>query len=909
MNADDSLTPADSSAFPSDAGLPPAIPIVESSVENDESAPPDSFLHKSLPPWGAPLIFLLLGTIFFWKSLFGGDVFLPATLLGSFSPWKQTGLYPVLPPWNPLRWDGIGQFYPWRHFAAESIRSGVIPLWNPYQFGGTPFVANSQSAVLYPGNILFALIPETSRAFAWSALLHTTLCGWFTYLFLRRLPLPISIAMPGKPNARPVGCSELSAVLGGIVFTYSFWQVAWMQLPSFLATSCWLPLVLRQITLILSANSSDKSRDSQLRRNPLFGDSGDIALLAGAIGMMLLAGHLQIAFYALFAALLWGLCSLCFLSSEPSRWKLRRAGVCLAGFCLGLALALPQLLPSIELSRMSHRVSKPSAEGYQAYVEYALPLSGLSLLTLPETFGGDSDPANPYWGYYEKRLPDGNAVGIRHNLAETAIYVGILPLFLASIVVLRLKSSPMSKPGFDSVGLFFLLLALLASLMALGTPANALFYFGIPGFGQSGSPARCLVLWAFALACLSALGLESLLRRKLSRRETAFACGSLLIWLILGIALVSRSVASPPLGLKSLPSMVEILSRNVTGLIRCFLIGGIATLGSLSLRSEKGGEDKAKSATRFKFGASAFQIFACLLAVSDLFWTGMGVNPTAKPEQVYPMTKGIDYLQKETGHGRVAPLNQLWGLYSAPPDVMPPNSGMVYHLRDLQGYDSLFLGKYKAFANGFARPNRMGALDSSPPEVGNMVFIQNGSLPGIGELGVKFAISVPYGDTGFAEEGLPSGAPLDTGDSGMGVYPVKNAEPRAFFTPSSPSSSKIFPDSPNDYRLEWLEDSPTRVTFGITPLASGEFTLRDPAAPGWKALFDGKPIDISSEGDLFTRKVSLPEGVDSSRRHMLSFRYDPASFRLGLYCSLFSCLVLYFIVISNRILRRSALRN
>src|SRR5207248_686343 len=52
--------------------------------------------------------------------------------------------------------------------------------------------------------------------------------------------------------------------------------------------------------------------------------------------------------------------------------------------------------------------------------------------------------------------------------------------------------------------------ATLALLFALGTPLNALLYFGIPGFSQSGSPARILVLFCFAGAWLAALGAQAL---------------------------------------------------------------------------------------------------------------------------------------------------------------------------------------------------------------------------------------------------------------------------------------------------------------------------------------------------------------------------------------------------------------
>jgi hypothetical protein len=34
-------------------------------------------------------------------------------------------------------------------------RRGLIPLWNPHQFCGAPFIANGQSAFFYPPNWLF----------------------------------------------------------------------------------------------------------------------------------------------------------------------------------------------------------------------------------------------------------------------------------------------------------------------------------------------------------------------------------------------------------------------------------------------------------------------------------------------------------------------------------------------------------------------------------------------------------------------------------------------------------------------------------------------------------------------------------------------------------------------------------
>ncbi|MCK5221610.1 MAG: hypothetical protein KAR14_08520, partial [Candidatus Aminicenantes bacterium] len=64
---------------------------------------------------------------------------------------------------NYLLSDQINQFYVWHHIAHVSMSgTGIIPLWNPYIFAGQPLVANSQSALFYPPNLLlFFLDPGT----------------------------------------------------------------------------------------------------------------------------------------------------------------------------------------------------------------------------------------------------------------------------------------------------------------------------------------------------------------------------------------------------------------------------------------------------------------------------------------------------------------------------------------------------------------------------------------------------------------------------------------------------------------------------------------------------------------------------------------------------------------------------
>ena len=46
--------------------------------------------------------------------------------------------------------DAFTYFTPYRDYANFALRAGHLPLWNPYLFLGVPFLANPQSAVLYP---------------------------------------------------------------------------------------------------------------------------------------------------------------------------------------------------------------------------------------------------------------------------------------------------------------------------------------------------------------------------------------------------------------------------------------------------------------------------------------------------------------------------------------------------------------------------------------------------------------------------------------------------------------------------------------------------------------------------------------------------------------------------------------
>ncbi len=650
------------------------------------------------------------------RPLLRGEAFVPADLLGHVAPFQS--LTEPKPAWNVLRYDGITQFYPWRLQAARAVRAGRVPLWNPYAFGfagGTPLLANSQSAPLYPLNVVFYLFPSRLiwAAFGLSAALHLLIAATGMYRFLRGA----------------VGAGKLPALLGATTWTLSGPVVTWLALPTFLAVSCWLPWLL---LLVRRAHERAGTR------------AGRITVLgAGAVaGTLLLAGHLQVAFYCLLTAGAYA----AWLGARA--WRARRvrpagwpAAVVGAG-ALAACLCAPQLLPTLELSRVSHRTGGASRDGYFDYSDTALPARNLVTLLAPDFFGHPN--AGTYW----------NLVGRTYspvNYAELALYVGVAPLLLA-VYALALPWRRRGSPGspLDDRP-FFAALALLALLMAIGTAVNRVFYFGVPGFAQTGSPARSLLLLAFSLSVLAAMGLDALLRAEETEAQRRRAglialAGPIFVAAAGASAAAQFAEAAYPAG-----AFAQLIAPVVPGLLKALALL-IVSAGALWLLIP--GQRTTQSRARGGWVAAAF----VALAVGDLLVWGAGYNPSSPPGAVYPVTPGILWLQTHARDALIAPLNRDWSLGGLGDEgprqaALPPNALSVYALHDAGGYDSLFPGAYKQRVREAG-----GGEDPSPPENGNIVFIK--TVETAVRLGARYLVTAPGVPDLAASPGNAAGPPL-----------------------------------------------------------------------------------------------------------------------------------------------------
>jgi hypothetical protein len=343
--------------------------------------------------------------------------------------------------------DFYNQFYVFASYEHDRLWAGEIPLWNPYTYGGHPFLADVQAAIFYPPSLVVMLLSGPG-AFSpqWlivEAIAHFFLGALLTYLFVRRVTASFD------PVASMSGAliSAMTFALGGYLTGYPPLQLAILE------TQVWLPLIL----LLLDVGLSERR--------------WTFVLGAGGVwGVALLAGHPQSAMYVFYGALLYGLFR-CWQARLPWYWAV---GTHVVWASVGFGLAAVQLLPALEFMRLSVRAGLSYEElaggfGLRDLVQYVLP------------------------GAVSRWSP---------------VYVGIYALSLVGVACLGAFSSTRRREQYRAQVIYWAALAVVSLILSFGGKAflYRLFYWIVPGFNLFRSQERAIYLTSFGLAVLAGYG-------------------------------------------------------------------------------------------------------------------------------------------------------------------------------------------------------------------------------------------------------------------------------------------------------------------------------------------------------------------------------------------------------------------
>lgn len=364
--------------------------------------------------------------------------------------------------------DALSLWYPYRHFAASSLGKGTFPLWNPYLLGGAPFQADTQSAILYPFNLL--LTPFISNGLLSSRMLqivtivHVYLGGIFMFLLMKKL-------LNHKFSA--FFCSLIYILLPQIVYR--------SVQPIVLESMIWLPLLFLTCIHLVE------------KRHWLFSVLGGLI-----VALNLFTGFPHFAFmgFSLVSVYIFSYVIKDFFIKRDIKSGSFLILKSLTMFIIGAGIFAIQLLPSMEFIEIATRAE---VWNYNLATDVSFQPVRLINIFIPKFFGNVSPLVNDFW----LKMP-------YYTTWEMAIYFGILPLVFAVYALLRDRSFQVR---------FFAIAAALSLWFALGKYGFAYYLvYLIPVFHKFRCPARFVYLFDFSMVILVGYGIRDMLTNPVDKK-------------------------------------------------------------------------------------------------------------------------------------------------------------------------------------------------------------------------------------------------------------------------------------------------------------------------------------------------------------------------------------------------------
>jgi hypothetical protein len=487
----------------------------------------------------------------------------------------------------------ILQFVPWWAEALHAVREGSLPLWNANVGMGAPLLANYQLAFFYPPNWLYLVG-------GWIA--GTPGIAWMqaVLVFIHLLWLGAGMLYLG----RALGLSILGRIVTSLAFTFSGYVVARGWFLTMTAAVAWLPWLC-----LFTFRLAREIRIGQLKPGDIKSvmKGRNFRSLVLVFTLLLLAGHAQIAWYSGVFAFAWFLfwvltgdfarhndVNISFPDDSQGfslKW-LGASGFVILAAVLAVALAAIQLLPTAEYLSLSPRATAADYETAMTYSFWPWRLTGF---LAPGLFG--SPASGDYWGYA--------------NYWEDAIYIGVLPFFLAILALTGLR-----KENKQRRLIVFLLVSLFISfLFAFGknTPIFPFLYKYVPTFSLFNGPTRWSLLGVFSLSLLSGIGVD-FWKPPTGRR---------LYWSRLGTAGAFAVLIGSGIGWYVLHRQVEIQAERLSTMVFSIALFGFWALGAGILNLTRPGMKKGNEFNVIWMGSVS------LWVLLDLIIAGRGLNPAA----------------------------------------------------------------------------------------------------------------------------------------------------------------------------------------------------------------------------------------------------------------------------------------
>ena len=737
--------------------------------------------------------------------------------------------------WMPAGGGDLAQFlFPTYTFSAEWWRHGTIPLWNPYLFGGMPFVGDIQSGIFYPLNLLTFFIsnPLTFRDMEYLAVLHFFIAGAGMYALLRFGNWRTSNHQSPASNFQ---ISRLACLAGAIAFEFSDLFITHFGNLNLIAVIAWVPFVLL------------------FHQRALFERRKSFAVIAGIfLAIAFHAGHIQsfltiliaLAVFTFYSAIQKNLDAdqrkptqiiFGFIRVHPrlsaSNWFNSITMLCLVGL-ISFGLAAPTLLPAMEMAQQTVR----SSYTYEQAAQFSLPPAELIGIFVPGFFGRGPQQA---WGPWDR--------------VEVG-YIGVLPIVLALLALVLRR---------DTSTRLFGALAILGLVLALGGYAilHGWLYQFVPGFGQLRAPARFIVLFDFAIAALAAFGFDTLLRSLPRARERAFKhIVRIAPWVLAMIVLAAGATAYAILILgQGQDAVLFARMANATNALAFFILLLVLAVGLVLAR-----------ATRF-FHRGTWAVLALALIFFDLFSLGANTDiTTIDPARVYDHPDAVAFLKNVGGVFRVdargTGVDTTW----------TADTAILYGLYDVGGDNPLVLADFNKYWESLgSRSTRLYDLLNTRFVIGRKGIAldrEKFQLAFDGDPAVNIYENAKVLPRAFIVNDMRIVA---NHAAAFDAIHADNFDPARVVVLEKPNVAEQSTVNTQQSTVAITGYGPNEIVLETNASSAGVLVLSEVFYPGWKAWVDNQETPVLRANYLF-RAIELPAGT-----HRVRFKYEPGTFMVG----------------------------
>ncbi|MFH1701655.1 MAG: YfhO family protein [Candidatus Zixiibacteriota bacterium] len=352
-----------------------------------------------------------------------------------------------------------GMFF--RGFYADYYQeTGEVPVWNPYQFCGIPYIDGFHGDTFYPFSKLL-LFTNIFRAWGWNLLIHVFIAG-ITMFFC----------------ARVFRRSQMASALAAVSYMFAAYFISQMA-PGHdgkMFVTSLFPLTIMFIELAF-------------RRKPIL----YFSLLGLTIGIIILTPHPQMAYYTLWACAFYTAYKLIFLyiDTKSVLGLIKPTSLFVGAVVIGLAISAIHFYPGYQyIKKYSPRSSEKRGEEWAR--SFSLHPEETFSLIVPEFCGVSGEKGNSYWG--------------RNGFKDNSEYTGVIPLMLAIVAVAMIRNR--KTWFFGGLAIFALIHAL-----AGNTWFFYLFFHLIPNVKSMRAWSMIMFLFSFSSALLAAFALDFIIEQ------------------------------------------------------------------------------------------------------------------------------------------------------------------------------------------------------------------------------------------------------------------------------------------------------------------------------------------------------------------------------------------------------------